>query len=90
MNPQIVKWLLIAYMICIAILMATYYFLNLKKTSEKSFWENMGWWSLASGVIGCCAFSGMISPNTNANFICGCGSFIFLLFNGFYVALGKN
>jgi hypothetical protein len=90
MNFEIVKWLLIAYMIIVAILMATYYFLNLKKTGEKSFWKNMGWWSLASVIVACCAGSGMASPNTNANFICGCASLIFLIFNGLYVGLGKN
>lgn len=90
MDFEIVKGLLIVYMICIAILMGYYYFLNLKKTGEKSFWEKMGWWSLASAVVACCAFSGMKSSNTNANFICGCGSFIFIIINGFYVVLGKN
>ena len=89
MDHEIVKWLLIVYMICIAILMSYYYFLNLKKTGDKSFWKNMGWWSLASLVVACCAGSGMVSPNSNANFICGCGSFVFLIINGIYVGLGK-
>lgn len=90
MNPEVVKWLIIAYMICVAILMATYYFLNLKKTGDKSFWKQMGWWSLASVVVACCAGSGMISPNTNANVICSCASLIFLISNGLYIGLGKH
>ena len=90
MDFEIVKGFLIAYMICVAIIMGYYYFLNLKKTGEKSFWKKMGWWSLASVVVACCAGSGMASPNIKANFICGCGSFVFLIINGVYVAIGKN
>ncbi len=89
MNFEVVKWLLIAYMISIAILMAVYYFKHLKKTDEKSFWKNMGWWSLASVIVACCAGSGMSSPNTNANVICTCASLIFIIVNAVYIGLEK-
>ena len=89
METEVVKWLIIGYMVCIAILMTVYYFKNLKKTDEKSFWENMGWWSLASVTVACCAGSGMASPNTNANVICSCASLIFIVINATYIGLGK-
>lgn len=90
MDFEIVKGILIVYMICVAIIMGYYYFLNLKKTGEKSFWKKMGWWSLASVVVACFAGSGMVSPNTKANIACGCFSLIFLVVNGLYVGLGKD
>ncbi len=90
MNFEVVKWLLIAYMISIAILMATYYFKHLKKTTDKTFWKNMGWWSLASVIVACCTGSGMSSPSTSANIICCLISLLFIIANAVYIGLEKN